>query len=289
MHRLRRSDHRPTESTVRPRSRFVVAFAVVAAIAFATIGPHPAPVLAASFAPGDGVRVIDGALNVREGPGLDRVVFTVVPDGTAFTIADGPVDASGYTWYAVHSLAITLPLEDNIGWVAGEFLVFDPAVTGCEGQGPCPAPLAPGAGIRVVTDRLNLRAGAGLEAAVLTVILEGTTGLVIDEASFDDGYVWIPIDTDAGDGWVARDFIVADPGAGGAPSFDEGNAVHVIDGALNLRRSPALDAEVIAVMADGTSLTVEDGPVAGDGYTWYEVTSDDYGSGWAAGEFLAAG
>jgi uncharacterized protein YgiM (DUF1202 family) len=239
------------------------------------------------FGLGDGVRVTTPVLNVRDAPSISAGVFTSVPEGTTFTIVSVATPADGYTWFQVHSFGTALPLDGNVGWVAGEFMVADPAVTGCEGQGPCPTGLELGDGVRVATDALNLRDAPGISSVVSAVLPHGTQGVVADGPTYIDGYAWLAISTDAyGTGWVARDFIVADPGAGGAPEFSVGAWVQVVDGELNLRARPTLASDVLDVMADGAPLTVTDGPVLSNGYTWYEITSDQYGSGWAAGEFL---
>ncbi len=240
------------------------------------------------FNRGDGVRVTALSLNVRDAPGLSGSVYTTVPEGTVFTIASDPTPADGYTWYQVHSFGVALPLDGNLGWVAGEFLAFDPGVSGCEGRGPCPTGLEPGDGVRVVTDALNFRDAPGLSSNVAAVLDQGTVGVVAEGLTYLDGYVWIAITTNThGTGWVARDFIVGDPSVVGAPEFAAGTMVQVTGGALNLRSLPTLASDVEAVMADGATLTVADGPILSDGYTWYQVTSDQYGTGWVAGEFLA--
>jgi uncharacterized protein YgiM (DUF1202 family) len=69
----------------------------------------------AVFAVGDAV-VTDGTPNLRADASLSGEVIDVLPDGSAATILDGPVEADGYTWYQVST-----DLGD--GWVAGEFLV----------------------------------------------------------------------------------------------------------------------------------------------------------------------
>jgi hypothetical protein len=43
---------------------------------------------------------------------------------------------------------------------------------------------------------------------------------------------------------------------------------------------------VVAVLPDGTRLTVTGGPTSASGYTWYQVTSNSYGSGWVAGVYI---
>lgn len=244
---------------------------------------------AGAFGGGDGVRVISGALNVRDAPGLGGNVTTVVPEGATFTISGGPRAADGYTWYLVHSFGVALPLDGNQGWVAGEFLVYDAAVTGCEGQGPCPTGIGAGDVVRVVTDQLNLRAEPGLNADVLGVLTNGTTATFTGNGEYVDRIGWLEVETDAyGTGWLASQFVVADPGAGGGPVFAIGDVVVVADGPLTLRHYATVAATVRDVMAEGTALTILDGPIVSDGYTWYEVYSDEYGSGWVAGEFLAA-
>jgi hypothetical protein len=74
-----------------------------------------------------------------------------------------------------------------------------------------------------------------------------------------------------------------------AAGLATGDAVVVdADGVgLNLRVDATLDADVIAVLSDGTVATVVDGPVSVDGHAWYELDVDGT-TGWSAGEYLAA-
>lgn len=241
------------------------------------------------FDMGDGVRVTALSLNVRTTPGLDGTVFATYYEGETFSVLSEPVARDGYTWYQLFNFGFPLSPSGEAGWVAGEFLAFDPGVSLCEGQGPCPTGLEPGDGARVVTNALNLRDAPGLASNVVAVLDQGTVGVIAEGLTFLDGYAWIAITTNAnGTGWVARDFIVGDPSVVGSPEFAAGTAVEVTGGALNLRSGPTIANDVEAVMADGTTLTVEDGPILSDGYAWYQVTSDTYGTGWAAGEFLTA-
>ena len=66
-----------------------------------------------------------------------------------------------------------------------------------------------------------------------------------------------------------------------------GDEAMVVAEDLAYRDGPGLDTTVLAVLPYGTRGTLTDGPVAADGYTWYEFSVDDYGAGWVAGEFLA--
>lgn len=53
-------------------------------------------------------------------------------------------------------------------------------------------------------------------------------------------------------------------------------------GCLNIRERPALTARVLSCLADGTLVTVADGPVNADGHIWWRLD----GLGWAAGAYL---
>jgi uncharacterized protein YgiM (DUF1202 family) len=71
---------------------------------------------ASEIAVGDDVRVIDGELNLRSGPGTSEDVRAVLPDGAALSVAGGPETANGYTWWEVTSSRY------GAGWVAGRFI-----------------------------------------------------------------------------------------------------------------------------------------------------------------------
>ncbi|MEA2515928.1 MAG: hypothetical protein QOJ59_5417, partial [Thermomicrobiales bacterium] len=94
-----------------------------------------------------------------------------------------------------------------------------------------------------------------------------------------DGFTWYSVSGEYGTGWCAGEFLT-----GGG--FSPGDDVHVVDGVLNLRSGPGTGRSIVAVMADGASLTVTDGPRNADGYAWYEVTGNRYGDGWCVGQYL---
>ena len=68
-----------------------------------------------------------------------------------------------------------------------------------------------------------------------------------------------------------------------------GEAAFVLVEELSYRDGPGLDSAVIDLLPYGTTGIITDGPVAMDGYTWFEFDVDGYGAtpGWVAGEFLA--
>lgn len=76
--------------------------------------------------------------------------------------------------------------------------------------------------------------------------------------------------------------------AQGTPRFKPGDSAVVNGGGgcTNLRASPSTSTTAIACFADGTRVTILDGPQAGDGYLWWHVRTPK-GDGWMADQFLA--
>jgi len=149
------------------------------------------------------------------------------------------------------------------------------------GGGAGNAEFAIGQAAVVDTDFLNCRTGVGLTAGIRYVLAGDTWLTILDGPMPADGYAWYEIEAADGRlGWVASEYLTTTTG-----NFAVGDAVRVVDGALNLRAQPDLSADVLRVMADNEALLIQDGPVQADGYTWYRVRNYA-GEGWAAGEFL---
>jgi hypothetical protein len=55
---------------------------------------------------------------------------------------------------------------------------------------------------------------------------------------------------------------------------------------LNLRTEPSTAAELVTNAAEGTVLTVLEGPQEADGYLWWKLRTPDGEEGWAADEWL---
>jgi hypothetical protein len=53
-------------------------------------------------------------------------------------------------------------------------------------------------------------------------------------------------------------------------------------GCLNVREGPGITARILTCLPDGFLVTVAEGPISGDGRTWWRLE----GLGWAAGDFL---
>jgi uncharacterized protein YgiM (DUF1202 family) len=222
------------------------------------------------FSEGDRVVVIDGNLNLRADAGLGADVLDVMAEGSAATVLSGPVTADGLPWYE-------LDTDDyGQGWAAGGFL----AMSADSGGDTFPVDAI----LTVKTDdgsNLNLRTDPTTDADVVDKLPDGSRVVVLDGPVSADGYSWYQLDTDLGTGWAAGEFLVYP-----ADGIAVGDTVSVVDGTLNLRADAGLDADVVDQLPDGTVLEVTDGPVVADGYTWFEVSSDNFGAGWVAGEFL---
>jgi N-acetylmuramoyl-L-alanine amidase len=219
------------------------------------------------FAEGDRVAVVDGALNLRDDAGLSANILDVMADGSTATVLSGPVSADGLPWYQ-------LDTDDyGQGWAAGGFLALASDETF-----PVDAALIVQTGDG---SNLNLREEPTIDGALIDKLPDGSRVVVLDGPQSADGYDWYQLDTDLGTGWAAGEFLAAPTDA-----IAVGDTVTVVDGTLNLRDDAGLSANVIDQLPDGTVLEVSDGPVSADGYTWFEVSNDDFGPGWVAGEFL---
>ena len=128
-------------------------------------------------------------MNVREGPGLRARALSCLPDGIPVTIAGGPINADGRTWWQLHGL----------GWSAGDYLV---GVSGpvLRVGGRAVVDAGPG-------DCLNLRTAPGLGAGVVTCLPSGARLTITDGPREADGHRWWQLD---GRGWVVAEFLDPD-------------------------------------------------------------------------------
>lgn len=226
------------------------------------------------FPIGTAIVVTTDWLNLRDGFGLDAPVIDVLPYGTTATVngypADGPLD--GYTWYLIDTD------DGRTGWVAADFVSPAGEPGGDPGGNP-----GGGATATVNTDALNIRANVGLGADIIGVLAWGTPVTITGGPINTDGYSWYEVITDGPSGWVAGEFLAFDGDTGGGPG---GGSMAMVDtDALNFRSNYGLAAGVIDVLSAGALVTISSGPIAADGYNWYEVIYNDQ-YGWVAGEFL---
>lgn len=229
---------------------------------------------AGQFAYGQTATVNTDALNVRSAPTLTASVLTVYQTGTQVKITGGPSYADNITWYAV----------DNLGWVAGQFLV------GSDGSGDGGTPSQPsddftyGQMVVVNTDALNVRSQPSLSGSVLDVYLSGESATITGGPKVADNIVWYAVNNV---GWVAGNYLVASTGDNGGgdtgTGFSEGDSVVVNTDAINVRSQPSLSGQVLDVYLNGETATITGSAKSADGYTWYPVNN----LGYVAGQFLS--
>ena len=147
------------------------------------------------------------------------------------------------------------------------------------------AGFAPGQTAVVADGPLNVRSGPGTGYTTLEVLGEGEYVEIVSGPTSADGYQWyeVVVDYSGTDGYVAGVFLSAVPGG----SFSIGDTVYVTSDVLNVRSGPGTGYSVIDVMSFGQNGLIIDGPVAANGYTWYELTYVGGAvDGWVAGEYL---
>ncbi|MGH2533826.1 MAG: SH3 domain-containing protein [Thermomicrobiales bacterium] len=222
--------------------------------------------------PGAAAVVAYGPLNLRADASLAADTVTTMDPGTVVTVVSGPVTADGLPWYELDAG------ELGAGWAAGGFLGFSDETPPTN----VATTISIGAVVAVDADGLNLRDDATLAGGVIDILPFGARATVLDGPIAADDFNWYQLETALGTGWSAGDFLV-DP----ASLIAVGDTVQVADGDLNVRADATLDADVLDVLPVGAELSVADGPIDADGYTWFAVTSSDFGAGWVAGQFLA--
>jgi len=222
------------------------------------------------FAKGDVVYVNTDVLSVRSSAGTSKPVVGSVTQGTRLTITYAYNQANGMEWYKVSGTSIS-------GWVAGNYLTKTaPPTTKPPGE------FAKGDVVVVDTDVLSLRAGSGLDQAVLARMPEGTRLTITYAYNRKDGYEWYKVTGSYGSGWVAGAFL-AD--AGPLP-IKIGYTVYVNDGPVNMRSSPSTSASIVNTLPQDAKLQVMDGPSTGSGYTWWKLRSDKWGQGWVVANYI---
>jgi uncharacterized protein YraI len=248
--------------------RFTFVLAIVAVAALRLIGSPQTSLAATDFAAGDTVVVNTDSLSLRASASSTADVVESMSDGTWATIVDGPTDADGFPWYE-------LDVDGTTGWSDAEYLAAASSDA---------ADLPAGTVVSVITTSLNLRSAAGTDPSVLSVLSAGDEGTVVSGPDSVDGSNWYELDVDGTTGWAVRDYLAfADSG----DSFATGDLVLVNTDALTVRDDATTSGNAVETLAGGDTITIVSGPTDADGYSWYEVKTDD-ATGWVAGEFLRA-
>ena len=244
-------------------------------------GDAPPPT-AGKFAIGERVTVTM-RVNFRTGPGTTNSVIRGLSPATVLTLTDGPVTASGYTWYQGRTTQAT---GAETGWL------IENGITATAPELPDPGvEYDPGATVHVTTDGLRLRAGAGTSSAILARLSRNQTLTVTGTPVGAAGYTWYPVTTASGlAGWVAADYVAWGAGTTAVPALPAplviGTDALVDTARLYLRAGPGTEYTVVDILTASTPVAVVGGPEASGGYHWYRIEVDAR-AGWVIGEALA--
>ena len=181
--------------------------------------------------------VINGALNLRSGPGTNFSVVTVMPGGSTVTITGALQNG----FYPVRYGSLS-------GYASSTYLQI--------GSGPTPTPTTPaGQTATVIDGSLNLRSGAGTNFSVILVMPGGST--VTITGALQNGFY--PVRYGSTNGFASATYLQV----GGTPSSPTPTATApaidtatVFDGALNLRSGPGTSYSVLAVMPGGSTVSI---------------------------------
>lgn len=247
--------------------------------------PPPAP---DQIQPGDTVRTTT-IVRLRRTPGVNGKppgdVVVELPAGAQATVAAGPEQADGMTWWR---LAFTVANQPVTGWAAERLtngVVLLEKVNGAALPPPPPATFAPGDRFQTTTIvRLRRTPGSTNKPAddVLADLPAATRGAILAGPQAADGLTWWRVSTSVGgtalEGWVAE----ALPGVGAlivpaeepAPAPGAG-LFRVVALPANVRRSPGYANkpadDVIGFFRPQTVVAVQGEPQPADNLQWRQA------------------
>lgn len=146
-------------------------------------------------------------------------------------------------------------------------------------------------------DRANMRSGAGTEFAIVSRLANNTIVTVLDGPVASGGFTWWQVQVDQGSsGWVVESAdgvkVLQSLGSPSSPVSQSSNipasilaggnvVVSASGNNLNARRQANTTAPVVSILQTGDILPVIGGPVIGEGFTWWQVSTSE-GIAWVA-------
>lgn len=145
----------------------------------------------------------------------------------------------------------------------------------------------------VAPNGLNMRSQATSSSQLVLQLGTGQLVTVLDGPVSADGFTWWQVEDQQGStGWVAdgdNETVWVSPSigepqpVGRPPQVGDRVRVTMEDAQLTIRALPGTDGPLITRANPGEEFTVVNGPQSANGYSWYQIRSDN-GSilGWAA-------
>lgn len=135
------------------------------------------------------------------------------------------------------------------------------------------------------TAKLNVRTQPSTSSQRLGSQYLGAKGQVTAGPVSAEGYTWWNIDyTTLPDGWSVESFLTAST----PPTGVSISATVITTERVNVRSFPLLTAPRLGRQAPGSIGTVIDGPINGNGYSWWNVDFTSGADGWVVGDYLVA-
>jgi|GEM_PF-3297246 len=154
---------------------------------------------------------------------------------------------------------------------------------------PQPTPMPPATKVATVANTggagLHLRNAPGINSSIVTTLLDGTQTTVIGGPTVMNGFTWWNIRATVNgvqySGWGGIGEWLAPP-----PNFGSIVTVSYTSGfGLNLHAGTSKSSTVVKALPEGAQMTVIGGPVAAEGYIWWNIRGYVGGSqytGWSA-------
>jgi len=258
---------------------------VCASVGASTLLSHPA---AAVIFPGGQTAVIANAggdsVRLRSAPSKTGDVKGNIGEGAIVLITDGPKTADGAAWYQVQ-------YRGQSGWVMADYisarkLTNYAAVTFTDGQG------------------VRLRDNTDTNAKVVGMVPEGAIVQIVDGPRLSsDGTPWYHVNHAGHHGYLIGTYLVpsnappdtkttktTDAPVSKAPDIHKGDRVKVVntDGVgVRMHRDAANSAAVLAILPEGSVVTVTNEPQTDTrGSDWVPVSYDGT-KGYVVGPYLA--
>ncbi|MCO5221861.1 MAG: polysaccharide deacetylase family protein [Thermomicrobiales bacterium] len=128
----------------------------------------------------------------------------------------------------------------------------------------------------VSVPELNLRSGPSTTCEIVAELDRDTAVYLIGEQTEDEDYIWIPVSTSAGVGYVILESIqptAADGTCGSRGTFSDTGETGFTAEVVNLRNGPGLGCSVLTELNGGTPVTIMGPATEQDGESWLPVST----------------